>query len=100
MAKKKVVRTHRTLHVEDGRRSMVRYEFDVDTRLAYREEEGAPSQTWKECIATMCVRYLAEERGPGWTGALFQYLWEEGLLDPLHWLPDDVQELYDASKAA
>jgi hypothetical protein len=93
MARKKVVRTHRTTRVEDGRRSMVRYEFDVDTRLAYHEERGAPSQTSEECIATMCVRYLAEERGQRWTGALFQYLWEEGLLQPLHWLPDDVQEL-------
>lgn len=99
MMAKKVVRTQRT-RVEDGRRSMVRYEFEVDTRLACREEKGAPSQTSEECIATMCVRYLAEERGPGWTGALFQYLREEGLLDPLHWLPNDVQELYDARKAA
>jgi hypothetical protein len=95
----KGVRTRR-LHVDQGKRSLVRYEFDVDMRLAYQEEDGAPSQTAEERIATMCVRYLAEERGPGWTGALFQYLWEEGQLDPLHWLPNDVQELYDARKAA
>jgi hypothetical protein len=97
--KKRGVET-RVTQVRDGRGSAVRYEFEVDTRLAYHEEDGAPSQTSEERIATMCVRCLAEERGPRWTGALFQYLSKEGLLDPLHWLPNDVQELYDARKAA
>lgn len=97
--KKRVVKT-RVTQVRDGRRSAVRYEFEVDTRLAYREEQGAPSSSTEERIATMCVRYLAQKQGLGWTGAVFQYLWEEGLLDPLHWLPNDVQEQYAGRKAA